>query len=138
MTCFGTKKKKKHLFPTTHPTTLCRDFLDHSQKTPTRPQFVRVQTTPEEQKKGRSPTTSPMTTHSPWIPPPGDKESFMYPHELFCRDEHRILVRSADHKKGGSLTSLLRAVHSRVRNEKSFMYPYELFCKDGHETAGKY
>ena len=132
MTCFGTKKKKKHLFPTTHPTTLCRDFLDHSQKTPTRPQFVRVQTTPEEQKKGRSPTTSLMTTHSPWIPPPGDGESFMYPHELFCRDEHRILVRSADHKKGGvsHLPPSCRAFPSR--NEKSFMYPHELFCRNRH------
>ena len=85
-----------------------------------------------------------MTTHSQG-PPPWVVKSFMYPLELFCRDEHRIPVRSADHKKGGvsicrdrhikkegSFTSLLLAVHSRVRNEKSFMYPHELFCRDKH------
>ena len=36
------------------------------------------------QKKGRSPQTSPSSTHSRVR----NKESFMYPHELFCRERH--------------------------------------------------
>jgi len=43
----------------------------------------------------------------------------------------------SDHKKGGSLTSLLRAVYSRVKDKDSFMYPREIFCKDGRRIHFK-
>ncbi len=39
-------------------------------------------------KKGRCPTTSLMTTHSRVR----NEGSFIYPHELFCRDKHLIRV----------------------------------------------
>ena len=47
---------------------------------------------------------------SPWTPPPGDAESFMYPHELFCRDGHQIPMRSADHKKRRSLRTPIQTL----------------------------
>ena len=49
-----------------------------------------------------------------------------------CRNGHRIPLKSAVHKKGGSLTSLLDSVYSRVRNKGSLVYPYELFCREKH------
>ena len=61
-----------------------------------------------------------------------DEWIVVYQAEPICRERHRIPMRSADHKKGGSLTSLLYSVYSRVRNEISLVYQYELFCRDKH------
>ena len=59
-------------------------------------------------KKRKVSRNLPHDDASPWIPPPGDESSFMYPIELLCRDKYQILMRSADQKK------TLKRVHQVV------------------------
>ena len=70
-----------------------------------------------------------MTTHPRF---PGTNELLSIERNLFVGTGTESLRGQQTIKKEGSLTSLLLAVHSRVRNEKSFMYPHELFCRDKH------